>query len=77
MGAWIETKLYSALYSSFCRTLTWVRGLKRQKKCHFCFLFVSHPYMGAWIETRTGLIAARSIRSHPYMGAWIETGLIY
>ena len=37
---------------SFCgRTLTWVRGLKRFTASKEKGGQLSHPYMGAWIET--------------------------
>ena len=34
-----------------CRTLTWVRGLKQKNTALMPGLPLSHPYMGAWIET--------------------------
>ncbi len=34
------------------------------------------PFMGAWIETTTGLAMAFKILVAPFMGAWIETIII-
>ena len=53
MGAWIETiDVVTDIYGyNESRTLTWVRGLKRQLNHSLNGVLESHPYMGAWIET--------------------------
>ena len=53
MGAWIETSKSSGLDKHLKRrTLTWVRGLKHINiDSDGRLQAMSHPYMGAWIET--------------------------
>ena len=56
------------------RTLTWVRGLKHIECGREKHAIMSHPYMGAWIETPLQCRMPLGLPvSHPYMGAWIET----
>ena len=60
--------------SLFCRTLTWVRGLKRS-----CATLkrVAFRRTLTWVRglKRAICVSSRMFcgRSHPYMGAWIET----
>ena len=38
----------------------------------FCYTIVA-PFVGAWIETRSLIVLAKSRPVAPFVGAWIET----
>ena len=51
----------------------WVRGLKLLVQGVKLTSRHVAPYVGAWIETTSALIASRLSDVAPYVGAWIET----
>ena len=51
---------YHLHYNCPSRTLTWVRGLKPFLMRGVKLIFMSHPYMGAWIETMKNIIRQES-----------------
>ena len=52
---------------------TWVRGLKRFLVQTLILDNLVAPYVGAWIETGSGIILCVWSIVAPYVGAWIET----
>ena len=74
-GAWIETKLYFAIFIGHCLSPpTRGRGLKRLV-CGLACGVGGRPHAGAWIETTDTSRFNGSQLVAPHAGAWIETQL--